>query len=210
MTDTAVAKVVESGLTYREEAALRSHLKANEPPLAPTLAAELYGLYLNGMSCEEIQRANPGLKLGQIVRAFRDGDWYNRRVDYMQALLDGVRPRVQQIHSEGIIFAGHVLAMLNKRLGTKVLKYLQSGDEEDLGEMKNWGLAQYKQMVDILQKLTGQDNSKKLSVSAHVQHQGTVNHQEASPAASPVLGPPTSEDAARILEALAGLGTKIS
>lgn len=208
----AIVKKVESGLTFREEAALRRHLDAKEPPLAPTFAAELFELYLNGMSCEEIAKQNPGVRLGAIVRAASEGQWYERRLDYMQSLLDGIRGRVQQIHSEGIMFAGYVLAMLNKRLGTKVLRYLQTGDENELGEMKDWGLPQYKQMVDILQKLTGQDQAKKVSVSAQVQHQGRVEHQhEGSPPATALLaGPASPEDAARILEALSGLGTKLS
>lgn len=196
-------KVVESGLTHREEAALRMHLEAREPQLSPSLQAELFSLYLNGLSCEDIQKHNKNLRLGAIVRAARDGDWHNKRLDYVQGLLNGVRDQAQQTQAESVVFVSRGLAMVEKLYGARIHRFLQTGNEEDLGDLKNWGLSQYKTLIELFLKLTGQDSTKRVgvSVTGGITHGGKVQHEGVDPS-RPMIGPPSSDDAAKILELL--------
>lgn len=204
-----IARVVESGLSHREEAALRQHLKANEPPLSPTLQAELFELYLSGMSCEDIVKHNKGLRLGAIVRAAEEGQWYEKRQEYVTRLLAGVRERAQQATAASVSFLSQALAMMEKKYGTKIARFLQTGNEDDLGDLKDWGLHQYKQLMELFLKVTGQDGTKRvqIGVQGNVSHTGRVQHEgkvEVSPLpAQPVnSGPASPADATALLQML--------
>lgn len=184
---------VKSGLTHREEAAYRMHLKASEPPLSPSLQMQLFELYLNGYSCEQIASLNRGIRLGAIVRAFKEGDWMNKRGAYINHLLENVKDRVQQVQCEAVVFASDLLAVAHKMFGGKLQRYLQTGDESELGGLAINSLKQYKETVDLLLKLTGQDGTKKLSVSGEIKHGLEATPQTIAP------GPLTAEQAAKLI-----------
>jgi hypothetical protein len=188
---------------------LRQHIKANEPPLAPSLQAELFDAYLSGMSCEDLAKNNKGLRLGAIVRACEEGQWYEKRQEYVTRLLAGVRERAQQATASSVSFLAQALAMMEKKYGTKIARFLQTGDEADLGDLKDWGLHQYKQLMELFLKVTGQDGTKRvhIGVQGSVSHSGKVQHEgkvEMSPMpASPVnAGPPSPADATALLQML--------
>lgn len=161
---------VTNGLTYREEAALRMHMQAQEPALSTSMQAQLFELYLNGNSCEQIAKLNKSIRLGAIVRACQEGDWYQKKTSYMNQLLEDVRSRVEQVQCESLYFASSLLAAAHKMYGTKIQRYLQTGDEKELGELGIYTLRQYKEVVDLLLKMTGQDNNKKVSGKVDVTH----------------------------------------
>jgi hypothetical protein len=137
-------------------------------PLAPTVQAQLFNLYLNGSSCEEIQRLNPNFSLGMIARAKVDGLWDERREAHVRELLETVRERVQQVQLESVSFTADLLASANKMFGDRLKRYIQTGDPNELGDLKIDSLKQYKDAVDLLLKLTGQDRENKMTVKGEV------------------------------------------
>jgi len=155
---------VYSHLTSQEEAAYRMAIHERDPALSPARQAQLYELYLNGMSCTEISRyAKGGARLGLVVKACVEGDWYNKYQTYTEHLLRTVTGRVRQVQSEAVNFAADCLAVAHKQHGLAMKKYLETGDPSDLGEFSLKNLSQYRTMVELLLKLTGQDRAKPLN-----------------------------------------------
>ncbi|CAB4127241.1 hypothetical protein UFOVP75_98 [uncultured Caudovirales phage] len=192
---------VTNHLSEKEDEAMRLHKKANNAPLAPSQQAELYELYLNGQSLDQIFRANKTLKFGAICQAAVEHDWYGRRKNYIDHLMATISERARQAQAEGVDFASNALAMMHKRYTTRINKYLQTGNEDELGDMKNWGLPQYKQIAELLLKMTGQDNKK--TIKEEVNHTGTIKHEMATPEAQAVLDSPMSSDfAMQVLHSL--------
>lgn len=144
-----------SRLTLRERAAYNSHLKDKDPPLGASTQGRLFELFLNGMSLEEIQRTTKDYRLGAIVRAFIEGDWETRRVEYVKQLLATIASRVAQVQSESVRFIADLLAVAHKQHGEKLRKYIQSGDEKDLGGFSIQSITVYRQVAETLIKITG-------------------------------------------------------
>lgn len=169
-------------LSPEETRALKLYMKKGDPPLSPRLQGELFSLYLNGSTTEEIAKLNPNLSLGMIVRAKVEGLWDQRLDAHRNHLLSTIRDRVQQVQMESIGLTADMLAAANKSFGDKFKRYLQTGDESVLGTLKIDSLKQYRDAVDLLLKLTGQD--KKIEVKGEttttVEFKGKLTPKEAA------------------------------
>jgi len=174
----AVPSLSEDTLNEREQAAYNKHLSARETSLAPSTAGKFFGLYLGGHSCEEIQRANPGYSLGAIVKARLDFRWDEQRGNHIMELMRTIRSRVQQSQLEAMAFAIDGMAAYHKLHGEKFKKFLQTGVESDLGSFRDVGHKTYREFVEMLLKLTGQDKSK---VSGEFHHHHTVEQTAPAP-----------------------------
>jgi hypothetical protein len=173
-------------LTPEERKAYKLYIQKGDPPLAPGVQAQLYMLYLNGSSCEEIVKLNPNFTLGMVARAKVEGLWDDRRDTHLQNLFENVRERVQQVQMESVMFSADLLSSANKMFGDKLKRYIQTGDERELGTLRIDSLKQYRDAVELLLKLTGQD--KKVEVSGQVKQ--TVEF----------TGPMSPKDAAALLK----------
>ena len=150
-------------LTEKEATELRFVVRAQQPALSKALADQLSNLFLRGLTCTEIQRSNPTLSLGQIVRARVDNGWDKGRESYLQDLFSTARENTQQVALEGAQFLNSQLAAYHKLHGERFQKYLQTGNVEDLGESIILLTPQgYKNAVDLLMKVTGQDKVQKI------------------------------------------------
>lgn len=186
---------VPAFLTKKEQDAYRYWQASNKPALSASLQAKLFELFLNGKSTEEILRMNPALGLGEIVQARISGEWDKRLEDYRNSLLDNTMRRVQQSTLESVTFVCDLLAATNKLEGDKIKKYLLTGDDRELGNIRIDSLAGYGRAIDTLQKLTGQD--KKVNVTGGVSITHKMNDSGGSSAMS-------SDDAAGLLKMLLG------
>lgn len=156
-------------LSPREKTALETHEAGNEPSLAPRTSAQFLELYLSGYTTEEIRNLNPGFKLGIIVKARIEHEWDKHKSEYIQTLLTQTRESVQKTQLEAIRFASDGMTVYQKVLGNAFKKYLQSGDEADLGPHKDQiSIRNYKEYVALMLQLTGQDGKKQVS--------GEINH----------------------------------
>lgn len=195
--EEAITKAVER-LSEKEQYAYRYWCNSNQPAVAPSLNAKLFQLFLNGKGCEEILRLNNNLSLGQIVAARVDGKWDERRDDHLDALLAQTSLRVQQVTLETADFVCDLFAVANREHGDKLRRYLQTGNELELGDFRITSLHGFKQAIEILQKLTGQDRQ----TSTKVNIQGEVFHRP-----DPILSvarPPAPAEAASALKLLLG------
>jgi hypothetical protein len=162
MTEEIVLSPIEM-LTPEERKAFKLYIQKGDPPLSPGVQAQLYTLYLNGSTCEEIVKLNPNFNLGMVARAKVEGLWDERREKHINHLFENVRERVQQVQMESVMFSADLLASANKMFGDKLKTYLQTGDERELGTLRIDSLKQYRDAVELLLKLTGQDRKVEVS-----------------------------------------------
>lgn len=162
----------ESRLAPRELAAYKFWSQSGQARLSPTLAAQLYALFLQGKTSDEILRLNKGISLAQLTWARVEGEWDLQREEYQLDLFKNTRAMLQQSSLEAVRFLTDVLAVTHKKYGDAAKKYLQTGDEGELKGFEVNSLGQYKQLVEILQKLTGQENPRveEKRVSGEVTH----------------------------------------
>jgi hypothetical protein len=139
-------------------------------PVAQSTATQLFCLYLNGKTLPEIQALNPTLSMGQIVYAAVEGNWYKHRLDYLARLPDKAKLRLQQIACEAVDFMGDQLAAAHKMHGEAIQKYLQSGNSDDLGSFGINSIRQYREVLELLVKATGQNNTSTVNVKSEVVH----------------------------------------
>lgn len=187
--ESALVKAVEA-LTPRELEAYRKYMESGKAPLAASTATNFFQLYLQGHSTEEIAKLNPAFGLGIIVRARVEHDWDRLRKEHVEHLLDNIRQVVQTTQLEAVQFVAEGLAVYRKMAGEKFQRYLQSGKIEDLGDFKDMSFKTYKDLLELLLKLTGQEPAKK--VQGVVEHRHTV---ETPPAAQRVDRPMSAVDA---------------
>jgi hypothetical protein len=153
-------------------------------PLSPGVQAQLFSLYLHGDSCEDIADLNKNFSLGMIVKAKVDGLWEQKREVHLRELLDSVKDRVTQAQLESAIFATDLLAATHKIHSKRFKRAIQTGDEKELGDMAITSIKQYRDAVDLLLKVTGQDTKQQLTVKGEQTHRiefsGKMTPQEAA------------------------------
>jgi hypothetical protein len=142
--------------------------------------ARLFQLYLMGKSLDEIQRTNKAYTLGMMVQCKVDGNWDERLDEYMQELLDGVKDRVRQTQLEAIYFTTDQLSLTHARFRQGMMKYLETGDESHLGDLVIKNAKQYREAIELMMLLTGQDNPTK-KVEQKVTHKVEVVEEKAKP-----------------------------
>lgn len=204
-SETALVRA-ERVLTPTELEAYQKYLEAGKPPLAASTAGKFFKLYLQGHTCQEIAELNPALGLGIVVRARVDHDWDKQREEHIQGILTNIRQVVQKTQLDAIRFVSEGLAVFQKLAGDKFQKYLQSGDIKDLGDFKDMSFKSYKELLELMLKLTGQNENKK--VSGEVVHRHQVVEPTPTVTGLRVDQPMTSFEASSFLERLDPKGKK--
>lgn len=199
--------VAPEDLTPNERKAFEIYMRLNQPPMAPSAQAKFLELYLQGTSCEEIHRLNPGgFSLGAIVRARIENNWDEARRLHQERLAAKIKERVQQVQMETIERVAIELAASNKLIKDKALRYIQTGNEAELTGTNIGSLKHLKEMSEIMLKLTGQDKNGS-GVTVNVSNSGPtparaeIVEAEVLPAL-PAERAPTPEEAANLLDAV--------
>jgi hypothetical protein len=189
----------EKLLNEKELAAYRKYAESAKPALSPSTAAQFYALFLQAYTCEDILNQNPALGLGIIVKARIEHDWDLQRDQHTKVLMESVGTMVKKATLESIQFAHDGMAVFHRLAGTRFKKYLQTGEERDLGDWKDMSFKTYREFVELIQKLTGQDVSKQ-QMSGEIRHVVESTVDDALPADRPV----SSLEAAGLLKLLGG------
>lgn len=186
--------VVTDKISNKERAAYEEYVRKGNQNISPSTQAQFLALFLRGKSCEEIQSINTGWPLGAIVKCRIEGNWDTKLEEYREQLFTGVRERLAQIELESVNFLTDMLAAAHKQQGDRIKKYLQTGNEDDLGDMKISSIGAYSKVVELLLKTTGQERQQT------IQH----NHNISAPPAVNLdsLASATSEQASDLLTKL--------
>ncbi len=161
---------VLASLNERETQAYRYFIRAKQPELGPELSADLYQLFAQGKSCEDIRRLKPGLAFGAIVHArVRDG-WDLQREDRQRELVEKVPAMVQQTQLESADFLSRMLAATHKMFSEKIDLFLATGDKTHLigTPLETMSFKQYEKILELLLHTTGQDNKKTVNVTGGI------------------------------------------
>lgn len=160
-------------MTQKELEAYQKYLQSGKPDLALTTSQNFFALFLNGHTCEEIAKLNPAFGLGIIIKARVDHDWDRQREEHIQGLLASIRQTVQKTQLEGIRFVSDAITAYQKLAGEKFQRYLQTGKVEELGDLKDMSFKTYKDLLELMMKLTGQSTESK-KVTGEVVHRHQV------------------------------------
>lgn len=187
-------------LTEREKFALDAYEQRGGARIAPVTQAQFYALFLHGKSCEEIADLNKGFPLGAIVKCRVEGDWDKKLDEYRESLFTGVRTRLEQVELESVSFLTDLLSAVHKQQGGKLKKYIQTGDEGELGDMRITSIKNYKEVLELLIKATGQDRQQ--TIEHRHQISASSNKEEGRTIDITNLASASSSQALEIFKAL--------
>ena len=109
-----------------------NYCRSGKPDLSLELNQRLFGLYLSGMTIQDMKELNPGLSTGALIKARVDGRWDDRRDSHLGELLGNTASRVKQGAAEALGFMLLQMQCMQKKHGEAMKRYLQTGDEKDL------------------------------------------------------------------------------
>ena len=194
-----IVKLEEMELTARERAAYKLSVDRKEPFLSPGLSDQCYSLFEAGHTCEEIHEVNKGLSLGTIVRARVDHHWDERRLAHFESLRTQARTQAQHLALDSLSFLGDLMSAIHKHDREKLQRFILTGDTSELATVlvTGSGFKTYKEIIELLLKLTGQDATKTQNIHGEILHHHTVEQTPPVPAAAKPLTP---GEAAQLLE----------
>lgn len=143
-------------------------------PVAVSLASSLYQLFLEGYSCKQISEQGKGLSEADILNLRIKYKWDEAREEYARSLQDQVQGKLMKAKMEAVEFLTNQLAAIHKSSRDQTLKYLMTGNPDDMPEELG-KLGGYKQIIEVLQKVTGEDKVSKVKVDGNVNQNINVN-----------------------------------
>ncbi|MCS7092613.1 MAG: hypothetical protein NZM26_04645 [Patescibacteria group bacterium] len=201
-TDKRLSEADFSGWSQREIELLENVKEIGAKPISPTLAAEMYNLFLEGYSCAYIAKMNKGFSEGDILYCRYKYEWDRQRDDYAKQLTAQVQQKLFKQKLESVEYLTNMLAVIHKEHKETMLRFLQTGNLEDLPKIGS--LKTYKDILEALAKVTGEDSVKKLKLEGKVQHDGVIKTEQTAISISPDLQ-------TKLLQALAeGVSQKTS
>jgi hypothetical protein len=200
MSDNEIQKAQSpySYLTDRERFHLELYEQKGGPRISPTTQAQFYALFIHGKSCDDIAELNKGFPLGAIIKARVEGEWDRRLNEYRDSLFADVHVKLAQVETESIHFLADMLSAVHKQQGQKIQKYIQTGDEGELGDMKITSIKNYKEVLELLIKATGQDRHQ----TVEHKHQVTPSQEGTQVISVKTLTGASSDKATEILKLL--------
>lgn len=152
--------VIADGLelfSEKEKALLAEVEKDGIRPVAPSLAMQLFELFLEGYSCAIIAKQNSPFREGDILFLRKKFKWDENRDKYAYDLQVQIREKLIKQKLESLEFLTNMLTVTHKEHKDKMLKYIQTGKEDDRPDTWVTGPSAYKGVLEAIQKLTGED-----------------------------------------------------
>lgn len=181
-------------LQIHERNMLMTYIRAGRHPLAPDTVGALYQLFLNGSDCGEIHRLNKALPYEAILWARIKYGWDKKREDYIVELQEKIREKVMQSQLQTTELMADLLTATARKHGDKIKKFIQTGEEADLGEALSIdNLGQLLKIAEGLQKITGQDRVTKFEtkntqrIEVGIGQGGTMDQPLSDEAAAEIL-----------------------
>jgi hypothetical protein len=157
-------------------------------PIAESACEGLFNLYLNGKTLAEIRTYAKQFGFGQVVHAAVRGQWNLLRAAYMETVTARSQSRAKQGVAEAVEFTVDLMTALRTLHTDNIARYLQTRNPIDLGASTSMGvIRQLKELSEVLSKLTGQDQNKR--VSGTIKHEVTGTVTTVPTAAPPPMAP---------------------
>lgn len=149
------------------------------PALPSKTSAELYELYLIGRTCREIAALNPDINLGLIVRARIEDQWDRQKFEYMVGLQSMTHDKVTKMQLEVMAHIALNFEVHHKLNSPAMLKYIQTGNKEDLAGVFP---IPYKQLIEFVSKLNERPPNVNVTINEKGKQDKTVTVERESPA----------------------------
>lgn len=143
--------------TERELDILKDIEEAGLRPVSPSLAAQFFELFMEGYSCSLIAKHNPPFREGDVLFLRKKYKWDEVRDKYAFDLQVQMREKLMKQKLESLEFLTNMLSVTHKEHREKMLKYIQTGKEEDKPDSWISNPSSYKSILETIQKLTGED-----------------------------------------------------
>ena len=174
------------GWTTREVTLLRQAELDGSKAISVSLGVQFFRLFLEGFSCLEIAKNNPGFTESDILICRKKYKWDEEKDQHIFDLNKRVMEKLAKSTLESLIFLTNTLTVHHKALEAQQAKYIQTGNEADLP--KDWQLTPtgYKSILESIQKVTGQDriSTQKITTDTTVR---VEDARDVSPALRPEL-----------------------
>lgn len=138
----------------------QKYCDSGKPNLSLDTNKRLYELYVSGLSVDDMLALNTALPRGAVLKARVDGRWDERRDAYLGELLGETAPRLRQMAAESLGFMHLLLSVAMKEHGTKLKRYIQTGDPKDLGDFRITSLGQMKTIFESIARLLDAGKTK--------------------------------------------------
>lgn len=157
---------LKSPFSPREQKILEVYERMGVRPLSPVLVSQFYQMFLESYSCAQIAESNrsKGVSEGDILYAAKKFDWHSKRDQYASDLHTQIHQKIAKAELEAIEHITNMLSITHKRERDQMIKYMQTGKEEDLPSNMPTTLKQYKDLIDLFQKSTGKDKITKQEI----------------------------------------------
>jgi hypothetical protein len=143
---------------------LSKYMSDGKHALAVSTAVQFFELFLNGSSVQEIHNLNKTFPYESILWARIRDRWDEQKQDYLNRLQDGIKERLLKAKLETVGLMSDMLAVVSKREGEKLRKYIQTGNEEHLkGAIQLNSVQAIQKAVETIEKITGED--KKIRIT---------------------------------------------
>jgi hypothetical protein len=196
-TPEAFQQKAQTFLSVPEYNMLMAYIEKGCHPLAPDTAAAMFNLFLNGSDYREIHRLNKAFPYESILWASIKYNWHEQRDEYALNLHQSVAQKVMKAQLETTGFLSDLLVAANKKHGDRVRKYIQTGEEGDLGDSLSVdSLHSLLKIAEGIQKLTGQSNTVKVKTE-------NTQNINVSVGSSGGMEAMDTETAAKVLSAIA-------
>lgn len=162
-TTTPLLEQAQAVLTVPEYNMLTAYMERGGHQLAAETAVRFFELYLNGSDCAEIHRLNKPFPFEAILWARIKYEWDKKKDEITIALTEKTKEKAVKAALETTGLLSDMLIAASKKHGDKLKKYIQTGNEEDLGDsMSIDNIASLIRAVEGLQKITGADRIQKI------------------------------------------------
>ena len=175
-TETAVGRIGRAldRLSVDERSIYDRFVHIGGRELSADAAARLYGLYLQGVSCEDISRLNPAVDLATVLAARVRYNWDERKDVYVGDLMAYAGDAVRQTAAETVQLLGLMVAAASKKHGDALKRYLATGDESVLGEFDIKTIRQFRDVVEMMVRITGGDSKRQVVIARSIQPEAPV------------------------------------
>ncbi len=144
--------LLAKGFTLDEADAIEEWVYRGKPGLVNTGAEAMGALYLQGYSCQELQRTFPEFELGHLLWLRSEHDWDGLRQRYRQGISEQLLATAMATRAESIRFVTSVMAATHKKLETEVLDYLSNPKKKSPPELLPASIKEYAILLDILKE----------------------------------------------------------
>ena len=147
-------------ITPKELLVIEKFKEDGKPGLAALVTDEnsvkmtkAFDLYLSGSTYQEISKV-VSLKKDIILYLAQKHGWYETKIEVLEILAANMKERVVHAHLTNQHFVLQIQQFYLKKIGSKITRYLATGDDEIAAKIDGKDIDRYAKYVDLLDKMT--------------------------------------------------------